>query len=81
MKHRSGVLRFIKQIKNSGANTVRPCLSIIKNKPPEIRRFKWSGLRDSNSPPPPWQGGALPDELNPQVAIEIIIKEYAFVNT
>ena len=27
---------------------------------------KWSGLRGSNSLPPPWQGGALPDELNPQ---------------
>ena len=26
----------------------------------------WSGLRDSNSPHPPWEGGALPDELNPQ---------------
>ena len=26
---------------------------------------KWSGLRGSNSLPPPWQGGALPDELNP----------------
>jgi len=24
---------------------------------------KWSGLRGSNSLPPPWQGGALPDEL------------------
>ena len=33
--------------------------------------FHWSGLRDSNSPPPPWQGGALPDELNPQVVIEL----------
>ena len=29
--------------------------------------FSWSGLRDSNSLPPPWQGGALPDELNPHV--------------
>ena len=29
--------------------------------------FCWSGLRDSNSLPPPWQGGALPDELNPQI--------------
>ena len=29
---------------------------------------KWSGLRGSNSLPPPWQGGALPDELNPQMA-------------
>ena len=27
----------------------------------------WSGLRGSNSLPPPWQGGALPDELNPQL--------------
>ena len=27
----------------------------------------WSGLRGSNSLPPPWQGGALPDELNPQI--------------
>ena len=26
----------------------------------------WSGLRGSNPLPPPWQGGALPDELNPQ---------------
>ena len=26
-----------------------------------------SGLRGSNSLPPPWQGGALPDELNPQI--------------
>ena len=29
------------------------------------RRSIWSGLRGSNSLPPPWQGGALPDELNP----------------
>ena len=29
--------------------------------------IKKSGLRGSNSLPPPWQGGALPDELNPQV--------------
>ena len=29
----------------------------------------WSGLRDSNSLPPPWQGGALPDELNPQIMV------------
>ena len=27
----------------------------------------WSGRRGSNSLPPPWQGGALPDELCPQV--------------
>ena len=28
--------------------------------------FKWSGQRGSNSLPPPWQGGALPDELCPR---------------
>ena len=27
---------------------------------------RWSGLRGSNPPPPPWQGGALPNELNPR---------------
>ena len=27
---------------------------------------KWSGKRGSNPPPPPWQGGALPNELFPQ---------------
>ena len=26
---------------------------------------RWSGQRDSNSLPPPWQGGALPNELCP----------------
>ena len=29
--------------------------------------IKKSGLRGSNSLPPPWQGGALPDELNPHI--------------
>ena len=46
--------------------------------------FFWSGLRDSNSLPPPWQGGALPDELNPQVFLnhkEIIHNITSFVNT
>ena len=28
---------------------------------------QWSGQRGSNSLPPPWQGGALPDELCPQM--------------
>ncbi len=34
---------------------------------------KWSGLRGSNSLPPPWQGGALPDELKPQIYCSVII--------
>ena len=29
---------------------------------------RWSGLRGSNPPPRPWQGRALPNELNPRVA-------------
>ena len=51
-----------------------PCLTawpwcrikISENKG-HLKPFKcpWSGLRGSNSLPPPWQGGALPDELNP----------------
>ena len=27
----------------------------------------WSGLRGSNPPPQPWEGRALPDELNPHI--------------
>ena len=30
-------------------------------------KIKWSGLRGSNPPPSPWQGDALPNELNPRV--------------
>ena len=29
--------------------------------------FVWSGLRRLELLPPPWQGGALPDELNPLI--------------
>ena len=29
--------------------------------------FLWSGLRGSNPPPSPWQGDALPNELNPHL--------------
>ena len=29
--------------------------------------FLWSGLRGSNPPPSPWQGDALPNELNPHI--------------
>ena len=43
-----------------------PCRS-KKRKRTLLRVSFWSGLRGSNPPPPPWQGGALPNELNPQV--------------
>ena len=35
------------------------------------RPFFWSGLRGSNPPPSPWQGDALPNELNPQAEIDV----------
>ena len=39
---------------------------------------KWSGLRDSNSLPPPWQGGALPNELCPHfVNASVILPQKA----
>ena len=32
----------------------------------KLAPVKWSGLRGSNPPPRPWQGRALPNELNPR---------------
>ena len=46
---------------NRGSGFCRPVpyhLAIAPN-------IKWSGWRGSNPLPPPWQGGALPDELHP----------------
>ena len=34
---------------------------------PGCSNNKWSGRRGSNPLPPPWQGGALPDELRPHI--------------
>ena len=33
---------------------------------PVFLLFVWSGRRDLNPLPPPWEGGALPGELRPQ---------------
>ena len=39
-----------------------------QNSRPNGRLFCcWSGLRGSNPPPSPWQGDALPNELNPHL--------------
>ena len=38
-----------------------------KSRPQGPAFYFWSGLRGSNPPPPPWQGGALPNELNPHI--------------
>ena len=39
---------------------------VHKQKRPAAMRGVWSGKRDSNSRPRPWQGRALPTELFPQ---------------
>ena len=44
----------------------------------------WSGLRGSNPPPQPWQGCALPNELNPHVffvCYDSIAHSFIFVNS
>ena len=33
----------------------------------------WSGLRGSNPPPRPWQGRALPNELNPRSDLRSLV--------
>ena len=35
----------------------------------EMQNIVWSGKRDSNSRPPPWQGDALPTELFPHLEV------------
>ena len=46
--------------------TTWPRHHISENGHLPISTVFWSGRRGSNSLPPPWQGGALPDELRPQ---------------
>ena len=53
------------------ANSLRPSISISHGIQKEGHDETscpsfWSGQRGSNSLPPPWQGGALPDELCPR---------------
>ena len=60
------------RIRTGGQGFAGPCLTTWP-----LRRMKkaeraglelaWSGLRGSNPRPPPWQGGALPTALSPQV--------------
>ena len=42
-------------------------LIFVKKQHPLRMLFYWSGLRGSNPPPQPWQGCALPNELNPHL--------------
>ncbi len=52
------------------SDTQKNSRQLIANCRPQV----WSGLRGSNSLPPPWQGGALPDELKPQMPFQRVIK-------
>src|SRR5207244_7980997 len=60
----AGLYRYVATRRPSGAER----LIFRKNKTPEDRGFveDWSGKRDSNSRPRPWQGRALPTELFPR---------------
>ena len=55
---------------------------LFQNKSPQPHGWGllfWSGRRGSNPLPPPWQGGALPDELRPQ-NVCIIARFFLLVN-
>ena len=43
------------------------CSNQLSYRPNYLIRRIWSGKRDSNSRPPPWQGDALPTELFPHI--------------
>ena len=48
------------------ADNIRPYEIVQKEKTAQfLYCLSWSGWRGSNPLPPPWQGGALPDELHP----------------
>ena len=44
-----------------------------------LSHFAWSGKRDSNPRPRPWQGRALPTELFPRVAAAVVTILYVNV--
>ena len=52
-------------------NRIPVGIPVSENKWARVFRahFFWSGLRGSNPPPRPWQGRALPNELNPQMVV------------
>ena len=52
----------------TGLEPVTPCVTGMYSNQTELthQNHKWSGKRDSNSRPRPWQGRALPTELLPQ---------------
>ena len=71
LKEWSYAKRRIMTIKPSRRRTAgeRHVTVYSKQKDTLVCVFFWSGLRGSNPPPPPWQGGALPNELNPRGSV------------
>ena len=59
--------RFVLTLFTEQSKPCRPQRSKTYRSP----QGQWSGRRGSNSLPPPWQGGALPDELRPRAGILI----------
>src|SRR2546427_6887905 len=51
------------------ATTGPPTAHDVNPTPDPREPLTWSGRRDSNPRPPPWQGGALPTEPRPRVLI------------
>ena len=63
------------------SNSPQDCY-IITFEPIDWKK-NWSGWRGSNSLPPPWQGGALPDELHPHLdsRLEAICEPLSWTQT
>ena len=52
----------------TGLEPVTPCVTGMYSNQAELTHHPWSGKRDSNSRPQPWQGCALPTELFPRIS-------------
>jgi hypothetical protein len=56
------------------SHTAKFVCCAVNKKPRKNRGFlKWSGKRDSNSRPQPWQGCALPAELFPRKLVDVFL--------
>ena len=71
---------------SSQTRKIIPTSKMAGTKKPAKRRFNilfhWSGKRDSNSRPQPWQGCALPTELFPRtVETPAIVAPHTFLSS
>ncbi len=61
-------------------NAKRTRRSFLRSLQPKLQCYVWSGKRDSNSRPRPWQGRALPTELFPRLGVAHFIESRSPVN-